>query len=253
VRWAILTGLFFSVCLAGCRPEPIPNPNDPAQVELMRAEVILRNLRYASDTANMRVQRGEITEEEAKRLVSEYARKLTDAVELERIPAEEAWQYGEAFRAARNWTAARAALEVAVQHAPNEDRRINDTLRLAHVLAELGEERQAIETARTAFDAGPHDSAPILPATLLEIVPAAEGKGIDAELARLLEDAIALHEDTMVDPESEAGKLFLFARPHHIASAWTKVIELYQAAGEDELAKQAVERATRSMESRARA
>jgi hypothetical protein len=81
---------------------------------------------------------------------------------------------------------------------------------------------------------------PILMSVLYEIVPEAQGKGRDTDLARLLEDAIPQHKATVVDAGSEAGRAFLLARPLHVHKAWIKIAQLYQAAGKEDLARKAI-------------
>jgi len=84
---------------------------------------------------------------------------------------------------------------------------------------------------------------PILPAVLLAIVPAGEGKGHDAELADLLEQAAAQHEQVVVDANTIPGRIFLLARPKHIRNAFLKAAELYEKAGNSAKATEARQRA----------
>lgn len=211
---------------AGCATKPPPDPNDPTQVDMMQPDVLMKNLRWASDAANMRVERGEISEKRAKEIVAGYAVDLTRNIDLRRIREDRAWEYAEVFRTARQWEKARAVFEVAVQKPADGDRRVNDTLRLAHVLAELGQVEDAIARARSIFDAAPENRAPIMPALTLEIVPSARGKGHDPALAALLEDAIPVYQKTVVDEESQPGQAFLFAKPYHIRHARKLIEEL---------------------------
>jgi hypothetical protein len=99
----------------------------------------------------------------------------------------------------------------------------------------LGQLPDAFKTARQAFNAAPEASAPILPAVLLEMVPAARGKGHDEELAELLEEAIGKHMATVVDPGTVAGVAFLAARPHHVRNAWRTIIEIYAIRRSEEM------------------
>jgi hypothetical protein len=191
---------------------------------------------------------GRLTDEEAQGIIEREAKGLAAKIEIEHVGPTDAWQYGEVLIAAKDWGRAERVLKIAVDHARkigSDDRTVNDTLRLARAQAQLGKVKEAITTARTCFKVPDAGAAPILPATLLEIVPAAEGKGEDVELARLLEDAIAAHLRTKVDPESTAGKMFLLAKWHHIDKAWIKVIHLYQSGGRDDLAREAVSRMDR--------
>jgi hypothetical protein len=163
-------------------------------------------------------------------------------VDVKRIPGRQAWEYGEMFITARDWPKAKQLLETAVKNPPDEDRRVNDNLRLARVQAELGDVATAVKTARKVFGTVDTSAAPILPATLYEIVPAGEGKGHDAELAALLEDAIGCHLRTQVDPTTGPGRDFLAARPFHVHRAWEKVVRLYDGAGETAKARAAAKR-----------
>ncbi|HVL40081.1 MAG TPA: hypothetical protein VM328_11885 [Fimbriimonadaceae bacterium] len=235
------------LALGGCGCGQLPDPNDPKDVGVLAPDVLRRQLKWASDNLNMRRAKGEITEDQAKSLITSYANDLLAQVDLRKIDPDRAWEYGEVCRTAQRWDMAREALEIAVANPPNEDRRINDTLRLAHVLAKMGQAPKAIETAKKVMDAEPHESAPILPAVLLEIVPAAEKKGHDAPLAALLEQAIKKHKETIIDPRSAPGQDFLAAKHHHISNAWGKVVELYRSAGQEAEADQARERMQRMM------
>src|SRR5205823_3745110 len=118
---------------------------------------------------------------------------------------------------------------------------------LAYCYAQMGQLPKAMKTADSAMTTGPYTSAPILPAVLLELVPAIQGRGDDVELAQLLERAIRKHQATVVDPTWESGKAFLKAKPFHIHNAWVKVIELYSNGGRPDLAERARQRALASL------
>lgn len=228
----VLLGLL----IVGCKAAQIPDPNDPKQAGMMQPEVMLRNLKWASDAANERVYKGELTPEKAKDMVSDDARKLIESIDLKKIPPARAWEYAEVFRTAKRWDLAEPTFEIAVKNATNEDRRVNDSLRLAHVKAELGKVKEAVKIARSVYNAEEKATAPILPAVLLEIVPAGQGKGDDLELAKLLEDAIPIHDKTIVDEKTQPGKMFLYAKAHHIKNAYRLVQELYERAHRPDLA-----------------
>lgn len=211
----------------------------------MAPDVIRRQLKGTSDALMERVSKGELTDQEFKQLIEKRANELLGSLPMDQIEPARAWEYGEVFRTAKRWDLAKQVLQIAVKHAvevKNEDRRVNDILRLAHAEAMLGEIPEAIKTAQTAMDALPEGSAPILPAVLLEIVPAAEGKKHDPELAKLLEQAIDKHMKTQVDLKSDAGRMFIIARPHHVRNAWRKIVELYAKAGKDAEARAALQR-----------
>ena len=241
-----------TLALVGCQTRTLDDPNDVKTAGVLAPDVIRRQLKGTSDMLMERVRRGEITDAEFKELIAQRANELLKDLPIEKIDPARAWEYGDVFRTAQRWEQAKQALEIAVADAEkfkNEDRRVNDILRLAHAEAMLGEVPAALKTARRAFNAAPEASAPILPAVLLEIVPAARGKGQDADLAKLLEDAIGKHMETIVDPKSEAGANFLAARPHHVRNAWRTIVELYAKSGDDETARRAIERSEKMLRS----
>lgn len=219
-----------AVSVVGCQSAQLPDPNDPATAGIMQPEVLRNNLKGAADAFYRRVRTGEITDAEAQRLLQDYANKVIQTVPLEKVPADKAWEYGEVFITARRWREARQFLEVAVKNAPNEDRRVNDSLRLARALVNLNDVPGAIKLAESTFSAPPRDKAPILPAILYEIVKEGEGKGQDVALANLLREAVKQHEETIVDPETEPGRMFNAARGHHIRTAYVTAMRLYDRA-----------------------
>ncbi|MFI5385595.1 MAG: hypothetical protein ACHQ50_05675 [Fimbriimonadales bacterium] len=220
-----------------------PDPNDPRQAGILTPEVLELDLKGASENLMDRINRGEqISDARFHDLMAEAANSLLNQVDVDSIPPNRAWEYGEFYITARRWKDAKKALDVAVKVAKDEDRRVNDNLRLARVLAELGDVHRAVVTARSTFNVADTGAAPILPATLLEIVPAGAGKGDDAELAAMLEDAIACENRTVVDANTVPGRDFLLARPFHVRNAWTKIVELYTSAGNPAKAKAAVGR-----------
>jgi hypothetical protein len=238
--WLLGVGLL----AAGCRTGTLPDPNDPHDVVAQKPEVLRRNLNSASDMLNQRKDRGEITDEEYHNRLKQYAQGLLKENDVKQIPAEQAYLYAEVLLTAEQWEKAKAVLQEAVKYAlesKNQDRRVNDSLRLARVEAELGHIPEAVEITRTTFSAGVLDKAPILPAVLYEIVPAAKSHlGKDgAIVADLLRDAIKQHEEVLVDEKLEAGRAFLIARPHHIRVAWEEAARLYSTAGKQDDARQA--------------
>ncbi len=242
-----------AACLGGCKFSAPPDPNDPADIGVLQIDVLRKQLQWASDNMNERVAKGEVSDKDGQRLLSQYADELLSHVKVNDYSPTDAWQYGEVFRLAKHWADAQKAYETsiaAVIKSKNEDRRVNDTLRLAQVLGELNQPKEAIAKAKTVFDAKDQDAAPILPAVLYEIVPSCQQKGADVELSKLLEEAIHAHARVVVNPKTDAGKMFLAARAFHMRKAWDKVVELLENAGKPDLAAAARERGYQMMASR---
>ncbi|MBN9500323.1 MAG: hypothetical protein BGO01_18710 [Armatimonadetes bacterium 55-13] len=250
--WRLIVSLFGLVALVGCKTGTLPDPNDPAEAGILAPEVIRRQLKGASDSLLERVAKRQITDAEFHDLMAKRANELLNDLPMDKIDADQAWEYAEVLRTAKHWDQAEKMLKIAVDFAiktKNEDRRINDTLRLAHAQAMQGKVEEGIKTAERVMDASPTGSAPILPAVLLEITPAAEGKGHDLELAKLLEDAIAKHMATKVDLKTQGGTDFILARPHHVRNAWGKVVQLYARSGKEKEATEALKRAEEMLDS----
>lgn len=247
--WLLLAAVWL---VGGCATKPPPDPNDPEEVGMVQPEVLERSLRWAWEAAETRVVRGEITEQQAQEFTRARADELVEHIDLAKIPDAQAFAYGQVFRTAQRWEDAKTLFETALETAKTEDIRVNAGLRLAQSLANLGQVDEAIATARSVFDAPDHEAAPILPAVLYEIVPAGRRKGKDAELAKLLEDAVAQHQRTRVDVKSEAGQSFLMAMGVHIQKAWELAARLYRSAGEQEKATQAIAKALESRASEVR-
>lgn len=231
------------VLVSGCRMGVPPNPNEPHGTTLVSGEILRRNLKWAYEELDRRENAHQITEAEKRERLKEYARAILPSEAVTRIPPRDAWMYGDVYRTAERWEEAKAAYEIAVKAADNEDRRVNDHLRLAFVLGKLGDIDGAIRNTRETFTGERSGKAPILLATLYELVPATEGHGRDLDLARLLEDAIAQHELTIVDPNNVPGRMFLIAKPHHLKVGWKKVVDLYRSADRADLAQQAATKA----------
>jgi len=237
--------LLGAAVLAGCQSPTLPDPNDPAAMGVVAPDVLRNNLSGASKSFFGRVESGEISDAEARKLLSDYAKVLLAEVSPDKVSADRAWEYAEVLLVAERWTQAKTFLEVAVKNAKNDDRRVNDTLRLARVEAMLGDIPKAIELARSTFDAPPSDKGPILLATLFEIVPAGRGKKHDPSLAELLVDAIPQMEQTVVDESTESGKTFIIARPVHIRNAYTLAVQLLAESGDRKRAQEVADAAER--------
>ncbi len=231
--------LWWIAALAGCETGTLPDPNDPRDVGLFRPDDARQKLKATSDFLNWRRMRGEINESKEEELIARRANELLKVTDLNHMDESQAWQYAEIYIAARRWEAAKEALELAVRHPADPWRRSLDNLRLARVLAELGQIPEAIEHARLTFICRRDQAAPILPAVLLEIVPAGQGKGHDVDLAMLLMDSVAQEERVVVEPERAASKAFLQAKPFHIQHAYRLAIKMLQGASRPELANKA--------------
>ncbi|MEZ0325887.1 MAG: hypothetical protein ACAH95_08265 [Fimbriimonas sp.] len=241
MRWPLL--LAAMACL-GCQTGTLIDPTEANSD--MSPEILRDNLKSISDSLIQRRIKGEITGEQYRELIAKAAAELVEEMDLEHVEPGEAWQYGEVLRAARNWEVAEKLLQIAVEHAKtkkSEDRRVNDTLRLAQVQASLGKVQAGIRTASEVLDAKPSDSAPILLAVLYEIVPAARGREHDAELAELLEASIQKHLGATVETSTQEGQAFMAARQHHVSGAYVQLANLYDAAGMSSAAAEAREKA----------
>ena len=226
-----LAGLF------GCKTGTLPDPNDPKDVGAWRIDDARRNLKIASDFLNDRQNRGEIDAKASQYLIAKRANEILKDLDVSGFSEKEAWKYGEFYIAARRWGPAKQALELAILHPANGERRSSDNLRLARVLAELGEIPECIARARLTFIVLDEGRVPILPAVLLEIVPAGLRKGHDVELGQLLVDAIDQEQHVLINPATEGGKRFLIARPFLIAHAYRLALETFRAAHRPDLVK----------------
>lgn len=213
------------VVLVGCGQ--YANPNDLSSVRAeVRAEIANKRLVSAEETLQYKVEHNEITDDRRNQLISELADQMLKSVDPKAIPDTDQWMYASLLRVTNRWPDAEAALKIAVKVAPNLDRKVNDTLKLAQAQAKNGEVVEALASAQSVLEVPNEAAAPILPSVLYELVPAAEGKGHDKELADLLVKAIACHQQVKVDPNSDSGKAFLFARHHHISKAEAKIAVL---------------------------
>lgn len=219
-KWFVIAAV-----LAGC--SQIPDPNELSTVpQDDRAETAFRILQTATTTLEYKVTSGEISDQTRNEMIQSTAEDLLKQIDEKQTPPVDAWMLADLYRVTGRWKEAEPIYEKAVRVAASKDRKVNDTLRYAQVLAKNGKVKLAIEKARSVFGVEKDQTAPILPATLYEIVPAAEGKGEDPALAKLLEDAVMIHEQTVVDRASDAGRAFIQARSYHIKKAQVKIAEL---------------------------
>ena len=223
----------FPFSLAGCKVTTFPDPNDPRGAGAAQPEVLRRQVKGANDALFARVLGGEITDARYRDLLANYTDDLLKSIKIESLDPARAWEYGDVFRTGRQWAKAEAAFRVAVKAAKDDDRRVNDLLSLAECEAAQGRVTEGIADARKAFDAPPAFKAPILYGVLYRIGPLGEGKGKDAELARLVEDAIRQSDLVRVDLATESGKAFVTALPHHQHNARRLAAKLYLAANRE--------------------
>ncbi len=243
IRGLWLSCLALALAAAGCQTGQLPDPNAEEGTLGLHPEYMKENLAALRRSLDQRVMNGLMTEEQRDEVLERELKEMIDNIPITNIPPKKAWHYGDLFRDAGDWEDAYMCYDIARKSAESEDRRVNDNLRFAQSAGALGKVDEAIEAARSVFDAPPQDKAPILPAILYEVVPAAKGKGKDAELAKLLEEAIQQHQQVVVDAASQPGKDFLMAKPRHIELAWNSAIDLYQEAGDEAEARAAVRRA----------
>ncbi|MEI7575701.1 MAG: hypothetical protein WCK51_02330 [Armatimonadota bacterium] len=217
--------LLTSVLLAGCGQ--YSNPNDLSSIpQVDRMEVAYSLLKQATDALDVKYQKGQLTDEERLAKIREYAEELLTNVDKSQVPQNDLWQYAEILRISRRWPEAEEILMKAIKVPGDEDRRIQDTLRLSQAQAHNGKFAVAIETAKKTLDAKDEDAAPILLGCLYEIAPIIKGHGQDPALADLLKGAIACHERTKVDPNTQEGKIFNSVRRFHIRKAETFIEQL---------------------------
>jgi hypothetical protein len=229
--------------VTGCHAPPIPDPNDPTRPGPNQTQVLQEDIKEVSDAANLRAYNGEITREQAKLFVNRYEASVVANIDISKIPPQDAWIYGQVFLDAQDWKRAQRVLTIAVTHAKDQDRYVNDTIRLAHAYVELGDVKKAISLVRGTFTIRPQDKAPILPGVLFDITPHALGKGEDVEVAQMLEDSISQEEDVVVNPTLYSARVFLAARPGLITRAWREVLRIYALTGRQDLLAKALKSA----------
>lgn len=239
-RWVSLA--FPLVLLGGCHFAQLPDPNDMQSADQLNVEVMQRNIAAAYSDLDLRVRQGQITQEEKDRKIKELVELIAGYLKPDNVDDVQAWRFADIYRQAGDLENARKFYERAVAVAKTEDRRVNDTLQLARVLAMQGNVKHGIEVAMTTFDAPPKEKAPIMMSALYEIVPAGLGKDADIELAQFLEAAIKQHMLVEVDANTEAGAVFLATAQVHITKAWEQVLKIYSNADRDDLLREAIDR-----------
>jgi len=217
--------------LVGCQSGTVPDPNASGERLQREPEMMRRNLSDAYVTLAARLQRGQLTPERLNEILTEEARAMVRGIQVESVPREQAWQYGEVFRTAQLWPQTTRLYERALERPPNDQRLVHDSLRYAEALAKLGRVEECIVAAKRSLGAEPKFAAGVLLPVYLEIVPAAQGQGHDAALAQLIELAISEHVRGILDPNTPEGKAFFAARPHHLQAASRLAQRLYRLSG----------------------
>ena len=210
-----------------------PDPNAPDEFGQRDIEIIKKEISRFYLLVSSRERQGQISRKTRERYFREFVRGRASHIKIDKIPPKSAWKYGEVFRAANMWPEAKRVYQIAVNVAPpDEDRRVNDTLRLAQCEAKMGDVPKAIGLARSTFDAPPGNKPPILFAVYLEVAPAAAGKGHDTELARLIRGAVEQARAAEVVPTSSGGRDFLLTREYHINRALELAVSLENGGGQ---------------------
>lgn len=243
----IAPALAILALLPGCRFGQLPNPNAKRPTDKYDGKALqARVLEYNQDLA-AREFRGMLDAQTRKRLIEDFVNRELEGIEIDRIPVDQAWRFGDVFRQSGDWEKTKDLYEIAAANAKDDDRRANDTIRLAEAYAMLGEVEKGIELVRSTFDVKPGNKAPILLASLYEFAPAALDKGHDLSVALLLEDAIDQHFLASVDPDSEPGQAFIASRRHHVSEAWRLVLQILKSHGTEEQIRAGLERADRTL------
>jgi tetratricopeptide (TPR) repeat protein len=245
------TILAFAVC--GCHFTTPPDPNDPKNIPQPKvAQRLHEEIQATADDLNTRVIAGQIPDSQRKTLLGQRAEQLLAEGDPAHSAPQDAWIYADLYLTDQNYSEAIPLLRKAIEYAKsvkNDDRRVNDSFRLAEALAQTGKVGAALDLAQQVIASKPLDPGPVLPSVLLQLTPVCEGKGKDPQLAKLLEEAIHEHLRMHVDPNSDAGKAFLTAKPYHIRHAWDKIIELLRNSGNSTGAAQAEDRKWKMLQS----
>jgi hypothetical protein len=212
---------FLGFLLIGCGQYGNPNDMQTALPE-DRSETAYNLMQATISSLQYKFEKGQISDSERNEMIRVEAEELLKPIEVEKTPKYDMWMLADLLRITNRWPEAEKALVIAVKNANSVDRKVNDSLRLAQAMAKDNKISESIGVARSIFKVDNKETAPILPSVLYEIVPAAQGKGHDSELADLLTDAIRIHESTAVDSNTDEGKLFKLASEHHIRKASEK-------------------------------
>ncbi len=238
-----VAGLVLLSALGGCYFDTLPDPNAITSQRMPEAEVMQRNISSAYASLDRRLKKGEITEAQKKGSIDQLVQVYAEKIILEEVPDRTAFRYADILRQAGRLKEAEGLYRKAVEVAPNDDRRVNDSLQLARVLMMQGKGKEAMTLARSTFDVEPKEKAPIMMAVLYEIVPEGRKKKQSlTELAKLLEESINQHMLVYVDPTTDGGQAFLSAMPRHLDNAWDEVMKLYRDADRDDLMQEAFNR-----------
>ena len=235
------------VLAAGCEFGQIPDQSEPGPDSLYDGALLQQNVQRVADVLNDRVIRGQISRAEKQELLSAYIGEQVADLVRDDIPADQVWRFADVYRQMEDWQTTHDLYTIAVTTAESEDRRVNDSLRLAEATARLGNIEEGMDLVRSTFDVDPEGKAPILMATLYEFALAVRGRGHDRALALLLEDAALQHMQTVIDPKSEAGRRFMQARRYHVREAWFAIIRLYRSEDDDEGMRAAIGRSETMM------
>lgn len=246
MRRLVVPAALFALLVAGCSFGQYPNPNEPDSSKY-DGKTLQKNVRQVDEMLTARVTKGEIDQSQKTALFHEYIAEQLADVDVGEIPNDQAWRFADVYRQMDDWQVTHDLYVVAVENAPTEDRRVNDTLRLAESEAMLGSVKEGVDLIRSTFNVEPRGKAPILLATLYEFVPAALDNGLDNEVVQLLEEATEQHLLTVVDPESVSGSAFIMSRRHHLREAWRAILRVYRSQGDIDKLRAAIQRSDKAM------
>lgn len=227
----LAAGLTLLLIAAGCQTAQIPDPNDPANAAIVSVEDVQLAVRGVADEIGLRVASASISKEKGDEELHARVSEFANSMNIDDLKPEDAWRAGEIFMLAGQNERAEKYLRQATQKPANDDRRTNDLIRLAVVLARENKIREAIETAEKSFSAQPSNKGSILLGITKELVPAAQGKGNDAALAHLIEGAIEQHLAADVPTTTPEGRAFHAAQAFHVREAFDLAIQIYQRIG----------------------